>query len=195
MCLPKTTRHALYLCLIKRVKLSVNMFTLRHLYVSVLWLVGEYTAHKPIINHTNVCLCVWQWMLQKAVYECRRDQSDGERHASPHGERCEVNDVLCNNGGTFLPHLCCQNSHRSHSFSQLPHLMHPICTPPHSTDTTQHHQQSFRIICVCAQAALSFSYVLYRTWKRGHRSLRLLTKHVKGKVKLKPQRSCEEMLF
>lgn len=130
---PKTMRHALYKsCL----KLPVYVFALQHLLCLRFVALGRYIVHKLVINHANMRLCVWQGMLQKAVYECRQDQRDRERHTSPHVERCEVNEVLCNNGGIFLPHLCCQNSQDLTASLSFPPLMHPICTSPYSKDTT-----------------------------------------------------------
>lgn len=97
-------KHILHVCV------CVN-----NLYVYItpsLWF-GVDIKDINLINHTYLCLCVWQWTQQREQFmnaaEIRESQRD-TYITLPHVERCEVNDVLCNNGSIFLPHLCCQNS-------------------------------------------------------------------------------------
>lgn len=135
-------------------KLAFYMFTLQHLHVPVLWLCWRHKVHKPIINHAWVCLCAGEGVVNAS--EIRATEWD--IHYMPHVERCEVNDVLCNNGSIFLPHLCCQNSQLlsalTHNASNLRTLQHWHYVTPKTF--------CFRGKCLCAESALSvYGHIVY----------------------------------
>lgn len=65
---------------------KVCTFRCLHVYTAAPWCLccaafaGRNALREHVINHTNVCLRVWQQMLLRAVCECQQNQRDKERH-------------------------------------------------------------------------------------------------------------------
>lgn len=118
-------------------------------------------------------LCVQQWMLQKEkqfmnAAEIREPQRD-TYITLPHVERCEVNDVLCNNRSIFLPHLCCQNSQdltASLSFHTycIRSARHVPALALSNTKNIFIYRQMCVCVCVCSQCCAYNSCSVYWGW-------------------------------
>lgn len=129
-------------------------------------------------------VCVAVNAAKHSLWVPTRSERHWERHTLPHVERCEVNDVLCNNGGIsasfVLPKLqdltaSTRNASDLHSISQHWHDLIP------KNNNLQANMCVYIQPCAC-----SIYQGRYRTREecsRGQRNMRLLTNHVYEKKK------------